>query len=203
MIFATFFKSSWNIVLSLSLTLSMMIIGFVIPPKFSTNLIEYTIDFSLFSKFILGVFITLFLVPIAIFNKPKHKLFWCFFSIILLISGFFCFARYYTIINSRTIVYGNERVVIGNTLSKSVQYQVDSIEHQKKMKLTNQDILLLATGDLNVWALEERQNNSLTIIFMHLITLSIFSLAALSAIQALYCTLSSIDIQEIIKTVPK
>ena len=188
-----YIKSRWNLVLGVSLSIVVVVTGFLVPPQFTSGMPISRSNFSSLAKFIVAGILLLVLVPCAIFNKRKHLWYWWAGAILLFAAAFFLFFHYQSDLDHKTAYdeYSDRQLIIGNTLTSLAQRAVDSVKQADGLEGLSAGEMLATLGPPeSIWPKQQIEDNARSLVITYLVTLSLFALFVLFAIQATYCSIS-------------
>lgn len=189
-----YFKNKWNLVLGLSLAIVVIVTDFLVPPDFSVGMAIARSNFSSLAKFVVAGIILILLVPCSLFNKKEHTWYWWILALVLFITSFIIFFRYQSLLDQKTAYdeFSEEQVIIGDNLTNFALKAVDSVKRSEGIdQLSASEMLATLGPPTSIWHKFEIESNARKLVINYLISLALFSLFVLFAIQATYCTVKS------------
>jgi len=188
--FIDFFRARWNILLNLSLSVVTLLTSFVIPPRISLVVIEGSISYTVWARFVVISVILVLTYPCMKFNKPKNGVYWWGAGLIILCLALIFYFDYNRFSDTKTAFFEetNRREVLGDHLLPFARVAVDSQKREAHLDTITPDRLLESLGrPPDIWPEYEIARNSVILSQKYLICILLFTLFLIVVIQSVYC----------------
>lgn len=193
------FKNTWNLLFVAAEALVVPLSGFIEVPYYASAALGINSDYGVMSKFIVAIIIALMLVPCFFFNKTNNSIMWAILTACFLASSVFVWFKntgYKKQVTINYTSYNGRYIVKGNTLFPAADSLLKQMEKVKQQPVNETDFFAEnidpkdSTGVLTaaaLWPPAQINHNAKSLIYLYLLTVVLFSITAVCAVQTVYC----------------
>jgi hypothetical protein len=174
-------QKSWVLLGQTTAWVVGVLAGFLLPPPIGTA--EDSRVWVRFAQFVITIVIGLVLLAALRWKSPKHVLRWGAISVSFLMLGSVAFFAYQVLVTRWTVIYAQQRVVVGDHYTKYGREYLD--QHPT---LAREDLMMHFSGKVErIWEPDALSQRRLFLAATYVVAMPLFTVSIMSILQAIHC----------------